>query len=94
MIQTEAVEGYISIQRRTRQAKKYQHQLQQELLEVDRQRRAVAVKMDEVRYNHEAASKKTEVRFLTSRSRPKFHGTDAVNSVDNELGRHSKILLG
>ncbi|KAF8541670.1 hypothetical protein BDD12DRAFT_490113 [Trichophaea hybrida] len=62
MIYTEAIENYLNIQTRARQANRRKQQLLQEILEVDKQRRAVAVKQDEVRYNHDTASKKNDRR--------------------------------
>jgi hypothetical protein len=61
MVYTEAFENYINLQARTRAANKRKLQLQQEILEIERQRRAIAVQKDEVRHKHDIASKENEV---------------------------------
>ncbi|CCX12588.1 Similar to hypothetical protein MYCTH_2295152 [Myceliophthora thermophila ATCC 42464]; acc. no. XP_003658845 [Pyronema omphalodes CBS 100304] len=62
MVYTEAFENYINLHARTRAANKRKLQLQQEILEIERQRRAIAVQKDEVRHKHDIASKENERR--------------------------------
>jgi hypothetical protein len=62
MKQTDTIENFINLQTRIRAANRYKLQLQQELLEVRRERNLVAAQKDEVRYNHEVASKQNKVR--------------------------------
>jgi len=59
--QTDSIENYLNLQLRNRQAIKRKLHLQQEILEIKKQRQLVAVQQDEVRNKYENASKQNQV---------------------------------
>ncbi|KAA8894872.1 hypothetical protein FN846DRAFT_372183 [Sphaerosporella brunnea] len=58
---TDTIENLINLQARVRQENKRKLQLQKEILEVRRQRNLVAAQMDDVRHQHDVASKQNDI---------------------------------